>query len=217
MLLALISWRWIQSTVRPNLHNYFAPQSFSWIFSKDRWVRERKQNPRDINVRWRKGWGRGWEALCARSRARRCARSADLWRINKTSVGRLLGLFKGSQSNNAILRTTRCENPMGFWGIFSILVLRGRDAFGQHQKSRPLAGSNTGSLQFTGSLSSLTDFILVSRSRDHLASTKDWDLWYSFCICIQSDLWDQDNESINRGLPVLEPVRDLNPWCWPEG
>ena len=32
MLLALISWRWIQSTVRPNLHNVFAPQSFSWHY-----------------------------------------------------------------------------------------------------------------------------------------------------------------------------------------
>ena len=25
------------------------------------------------------------------------------------------------------------------------------------------------------------------------------------------------NESVNRGLPVLEPARGLNPWCWQEG
>ena len=26
-----------------------------------------------------------------------------------------------------------------------------------------------------------------------------------------------DKESVNRGLPVLEPTRGLYPWCWPEG
>ena len=36
-----------------------------------------------------------------------------------------------------------------------ILIPRGRDPFGQHQGSRPLAGSNTGSSRYTDSLSNL--------------------------------------------------------------
>ena len=33
----------------------------------------------------------------------------------------------------------------------------------------------------------------------------------------QSDLSDLNNESVNRGLPVLGAARGLNSWCWPKG
>ena len=55
---------------------------------------------------------------------------------------------------------------LGLFGIQSILVPRGRAPFGQHQESRPLAGSNNGSPRFTDfpslcacSVSSLTNLI----------------------------------------------------------
>ena len=41
----------------------------------------------------------------------------------------------------------------------AILVLKGSDPFGQHQGSRPLAGSNTGSPRFTDSLSNVVNLI----------------------------------------------------------
>ena len=68
----------------------------------------------------------------------------------------------------------------------TFLVPRGRDLFGQHQKSRPLVWPNP----------------ILKACAEH-----------SFCIFSQSDLSDIDNESVNRGLPVLEPARGLDSWC----
>ena len=71
--------------------------------------------------------------------------------------------------------------------VSPVVVPRGRDPFGQHQRSRPLAGH---------------DFLSMRRVL----------VWYfqpirfaRFC-----------NEYVNRGLPVLERARGLDPWCWPK-
>ena len=55
---------------------------------------------------------------------------------------------------------------------FSILVARDHDPFGQHQGSRPLAGSNTGSPQFTYSLSNLANLIGLNYNRSVLGMPK---------------------------------------------
>ena len=72
--------------------------------------------------------------------------------------------------------------------ILCILVPRGHDPFGQHQESIPLASPN-------------------------------------FWACAENTFYNFqpirfvrfDNESVNRGLPVLGTTRGLDFWCWPKG
>ena len=61
-----------------------------------------------------------------------------------------------------------------------ILVPRGRDPFGHHQDSRPLAVPNTGSPRFTDSLSNLTNLIDLYR-KNFLRMLKSWD-WTEVAI-----------------------------------
>ena len=72
--------------------------------------------------------------------------------------------------------------------VVAILIPRGRDPFGQHHELRPLASPN-------------------------------------FWACAEESFYNFqpitfvrfDNESVNRGLPVLGAARALDSWCFPKG
>ena len=72
--------------------------------------------------------------------------------------------------------------------VYFILVPRGRDPSGFRQESRPMAPPN---------------FWACAE--------------YSFCVFRPIRFVTFDNESVNRGLPVLETARGLDSWRRPEG
>ena len=72
----------------------------------------------------------------------------------------------------------------------AILVPRGRTIFGQHQESRPLAGSDTGSLRFM-------DFP-------------------SLCACSGPNLTNLFAKPIRTRIP-LDLSRGHDSWCWSNG
>ena len=78
--------------------------------------------------------------------------------------------------------------PIESISVNNILVPRGRDPSGLRQESRPLAVPN------------------------FLACVEN-----PFGVFQPIKFVRFDNESVNRGLPVLEVARGLDPWCRPEG
>ena len=80
-----------------------------------------------------------------------------------------------------------------------ILVPRGRAPFGQHQESRPLAQSND--------IPFLNGFVKTIRLRPEPIKF----------VRLDSEHAQNDGNSVNRGLPVLDMTRGHDSWCWPKG
>ena len=76
-----------------------------------------------------------------------------------------------------------------------ILVPRGRAPFGQHQESRPLAGSKD--------IPVLNGFLKHNRLRPEPIRYARLD----------SEHAQSDGKSVNRGLPLLDPARGRDSWC----
>ena len=120
----------------------------------------------------------GWNNLCGRFQCQHNRQNAE---------NAVVCSYKESPSLIRKQRRVGASRLVGSGGSgFHILVPRGRNPFGQHQGSGPLAGAKTRRPWTTDSLSNLANLI-------------GW----------------KSKKSILHMLKKSSPARNLDPWCWP--